>query len=194
MTPPTQPDLLPTEEIFLAKPANYVIRLKDYHLSSTWFRALMPLIGMGSREAIGGMLYLTNYRLIFEAHALNRVRGTFSIFLPTIRHLQNASVPVIRKIRITTGRQTFDFVVWGIPTLLTAIRQAQSVLDHSQQQNLRQLVVANLDICVQSPEMRQEAEALILDTSRDLSELNVQNSFDVLQLLTVQELLQCTYP
>jgi hypothetical protein len=92
------------------------------------------------------------------------------------------------------GDRPLTSLFGGIPTLLTAIRQAQSVLDHSQQQNLRQLVVANLDICVQSPEMRQEAEALILDTSRDLSELNVQNSFDVLQLLTVQELLQCTYP
>lgn len=148
---PIQHDLLPTEDVIIAKPANYIIRLKDYRLSTIWLRALMPLIGVGGKEAIGGTLYLTNYRLIFDAHALNRVKGTFSIFLPTIRQHQNASGLIIRKIRVATGRQSFEFVVWGVPALLVAIRQAQSVLDDSQQQNLRQLVVANLDIlCTKS--------------------------------------------
>lgn len=183
-----QIDLLPTEEVLVEKPANCVIRLKDYHLSRMWFRTLMPLIGMTGKEAIGGMLSLTNYRLIFHAHEINRVQGAFSIFLPTICGLQNTSVLVVRKIRVVTQSQDFEFVIWGIPMFLTAIRQALTELDDQRQQDLRQLVATNVETCVENPNMRQVAKTLIQDVNLDLTGLNAGNSFDVTQLRNIQEL------
>jgi hypothetical protein len=187
---PAQIDLLPSEVLLVEKPANCVIRLSDFDLSTSWWRALMPLIGMGRKEAIGGRLSLTNYRLIFQAHDINRVQGTFSIFLPTIRSVQNTSVLIVRKIQVATRTQAFEFILWGIPAFMTALRQAQTAVDHAQQHALQELVAANLDTCVESTEMRQVAEALIRDVNRDLTDAKVRNSFAVTQVLNIQDLLQ----
>jgi hypothetical protein len=45
-------------------------------------------------------------------------------------------------------------------------------------------------VCVESPELRLVAEALIQDVNRDLSGLQSYHSFDVLQPRNIQELLQ----
>lgn len=189
--PPVHIHLLPTEEVLVEKPANYVIRLHDYQVSTSALSALMPLIGMRGKEAIGGTLSLTNYRLVFQAHAINRVHGTFSIFLPTIRDLHNTSVLIVRKLQVATRAHDFEFVLWGISPFMTAIRHAQSALaDPHQQEDLRQLVAANVDTFVESLEMREVAEALIHDVNRDVTGLHVHTSLDVIQLHTLQELLQ----
>jgi len=39
-------------------------------------------------ETVGGKLYLTNQRLIFEAHVINVQRGPLEIELPDIRSTQ----------------------------------------------------------------------------------------------------------
>src|SRR5690242_5474204 len=46
------------------------------------------------------------------------------------------------------------------------------------------------DLCVQRPELRQVAQALVRDVNRDLSSTPITHSFDGLQLLNLQEFLQ----
>lgn len=190
MMGPLNAALLPAEVVVRDQGANYVIRLEDYNLSSAEWKVLMPLIGMRGQEAVGGKLYLTNFRLIFQAHAINRVLGTFSIFLPTIRRLDNASVLIFKRVRVTTTWQSFVFVIWGVPAIIAAIRHAQAALKQSQQDDLRHLVAANLDVCIEDPELRQAAELLKQDMKLDVGTLIHRDSLDSLSLYSLREMLQ----
>jgi hypothetical protein len=120
-------NLLRGEHYTLSKNANVVIRYSDYGLPkiSTGIDLALKLVGMEGKEAIGGRLHLTNYRLIFRSHAINRVTGTFSIFLPTIIEVKDTSTFLAKKMQITTQSQAFEFIVWGIPKLLAAIQSAK---------------------------------------------------------------------
>jgi len=122
-------DLLPDETVLLSKKANALIKPDEHGLSRFAFDHLMGTVGMAGQEAIGGHLYLTSYRLLFKAHAVNRLRGEFSIFLPTIQQVRNASSGIARKAEIVTGTQRYTYVVWGVPAVIAAIDRARTALD-----------------------------------------------------------------
>jgi len=84
------------------------------------------LVGLHRKEAIGGMLYLTNYRLLFRSHLLNRERGTFSVFLPSINSIRDTSFGVNRNITVHTDIFAFTYIVWGIPTFIRMIEAEMS--------------------------------------------------------------------
>jgi hypothetical protein len=84
-------DLLPVEKLVLSKFANAIIKIEEHGLSQFFVDDLLGLVGMQGKEAIGGKLHLTNYRLVFKAHFLNRVSGKFSIALPTIQSIKDTS-------------------------------------------------------------------------------------------------------
>src|SRR5215208_3245432 len=106
-------DLLPGEQVLESKASNAVVTLSDYGLSRFAFDKYMWVAGMKDKEAIGGTLALTSYRLVFQAHALNRLRGRYSIFLPAIMTLRDASFLWTRKIAVATPLTEFHFVLWG---------------------------------------------------------------------------------
>ncbi|MFJ8108315.1 hypothetical protein [Streptomyces sp. NPDC096132] len=135
-------DLLPGEGIILRKNANAVITVRAAGLSRFAFDDLMWLVGMRGKEAIGGRLYLTNYRLVFKSHRFNRVRGTFSIFLPTIEEVRDASFAVTRQVTVSTALQDATFVVWGIPQLIETIDQCRAEFDPAYTADLAALVLA----------------------------------------------------
>jgi hypothetical protein len=118
-------DLLPGERHLLSKPANAVIRLDEYGLSRFPADQLMWVAGFAGMEAIGGKLHLTNYRLLFKSHRVNRLTGQLSIFLPTITGLHDRSRWIVRKLEVITRLQSFEFVVWGVPAFISTI-QAQA--------------------------------------------------------------------
>jgi hypothetical protein len=124
-------DLLPGEAVVLRKNANAVIALADYGLTpfSGGIGKAMELIGMAGAEAIGGRLYLTNYRLLFMAHGLNRVRGASSLYLPHIQEIRNSSSGLIRRVTIVTTTHQAVFVVWGVAALINAVNRARAELD-----------------------------------------------------------------
>ncbi|MFI0960908.1 hypothetical protein ACH4S8_05760 [Streptomyces sp. NPDC021080] len=135
-------ELLPGEGIILRKNANAVIDVRAAGLSRFAFDDLMWLVGMRNAEAIGGRLYLTNYRLVFKAHRFNRVRGTFSIFLPCVEEVRDSSFAATRQITVHTGTQEFTFVVWGVPRLIGTVDECRSEFDDAYVADLAALAVA----------------------------------------------------
>lgn len=119
-------ELLEGETVLLQKAANAIITPSEHGLSRFVADGYMHLVGMKEKEAIGGHLQLTTYRLLFKAHAINRLRGQFSIYLPTITALKDTSRFLSKKMQIHTQTHAYEFVIWGIPALMDAIRNAQS--------------------------------------------------------------------
>lgn len=124
--------LLAEERVLMDKGANFVLRLTEHGLPRFRFDGAMGAVGMAGQEAIGGKLYLTNYRLFFQSHSINRFNGTFSMFLPAITELKDNSRFVTKKLAVTTESYVFEFVVWGIPSLIAAIESARAALSLEQ--------------------------------------------------------------
>jgi hypothetical protein len=143
----TQDDLLADESLLESKAANAVIKIDEHGLSRFAFDQLMWTVGMKGKEAIGGRLHLTNYRLVFKSHMLNRVCGKFSIFLPTIRELRDASKFVVKKLEVGTENQRFEFVVWGIPAFINQIQRAQDAITPDQLHDLRTAAAQDFKKC-----------------------------------------------
>jgi hypothetical protein len=67
--------------------------------------------------------------VLFKSHAVNRARGAFSVFLPTVRDLRDTSAGIKRQLELATATQRFTFVIWGIPKVIAAIEDARARLD-----------------------------------------------------------------
>lgn len=120
--------LLPGERVVLTKRANAIVRASDYGLGHFPFGKYMSVVGMSGREGIGGEVHLTSSRLIFKSHALNRLKGTFSIFLPSINTARDTSQLVMRKVLIETKSQNYEFIMWGIGEFLAALESQRARL------------------------------------------------------------------
>lgn len=138
-----QTDLFEGERVLLSKGANAVIKINDYGLKRLPFDQLMPLVGFKGKEAIGGKLHVTNYRLIFKSHSINRLKGTFSIFLSTIQDVRDTSQFIAKKMAVATQTQTFEFVIWGIPALMTEINNARDRLTDEQKDSIKSIAIAD---------------------------------------------------
>ena len=141
----TPEDLLPDEKLLLSKNSNAVIALSEYGLSQFAFDKYMWVVGMKNKEAIGGKLHLTNYRLIFKSHSINRLTGTFSIILPAITQIQDSSFLMTRKMSVDTRFNRFDFVIWGVADLIKQIEQAQKEFSEDDFERLRSNIVHSYD-------------------------------------------------
>ncbi len=117
--------LLPGEVVNKTYGANFVFRLTDYDLDAFVAGGLMWAVGMKGKEATGGKLHLTNYRLYFQSHRLNRVRGGISIFLPQIDNVDSRiKYLVLRQAEVLVRSNTMRFVI-GDPTGFVAdVREA----------------------------------------------------------------------
>lgn len=138
-------DLLLGEKVILSKNANVVIKISDYGLKKIpgGIDSTMSLIGFSGKEAIGGQLHLTNYRLIFKSHPANRLKGKFSIFLSTISSIKDTSVFISKKIEIKTLGQESEFIVWGITQLIQEINRNKSAITNQQLLELKDLITKN---------------------------------------------------
>jgi hypothetical protein len=132
--------LLPGESILSTKRANAIVRPTDYGLGRFPFDKYMGLAGMRGREGVGGNLYLTAIRLIFRSHAFNRIGGTFSIFLSSIQQTLDTSELAVRKVRVATASQDYEFVMWGIPNFLALLTAQRSVAVKIDRAQLLQLI------------------------------------------------------
>jgi len=134
--------LLTGEAVSFSKSVNLIIQVADAGLTRFAADHAMARVGLKDQEGIGGRLHLTNYRLIFKAHAANRMHGSVSVFLPTIREVKNTSSGLKRQVDIVTGGQHFTFVVWGIPKLIAAIEAASGALTPADTARIADLAVA----------------------------------------------------
>ncbi|EGU81680.1 hypothetical protein FOXB_07806 [Fusarium oxysporum f. sp. conglutinans Fo5176] len=139
-------DVLPGEKVLMKKAANAMININDYKLSRFFADDLARLFGKENLEAIGGKLYLTNYRLLFKSHSINRVTGKFSVALPTIIAVEDTSKFLTKRIDVTTSTETFQFVVWGIPELIDKINETRLALEPVEVKRLQSLVLENYKV------------------------------------------------
>ncbi len=137
--------LLQGEMVIETKNANFLLRLKKHGLSRFGEDMGTKLLALHGQESLGGHLYLTNFRLFFQTHKLNRLTGTLSVFLPSIIETKNNSSFITKKIEVMTSDYTFEFIVWGIPKLMAEIVSASNAITPAE--------IAALRIAVQnSPE------------------------------------------
>jgi hypothetical protein len=133
-------DLLDGEEVVMSKAANALIVPSEYGLAALSLGRYRQLPDLAGREAIGGKLHLTSWRLIFHSHAVNRATGTFSIFLPTILNSADTSRGFTHRVRIETRSHAFEFVMWGVRRFLSALARQRQACDASEVQHLLQAV------------------------------------------------------
>jgi hypothetical protein len=121
-------DAYPGERLIRTKAANAVVDLAEKRASPLPFSHLMPLVGMKGKEAVGGHLHLTSYRLFFESHGFNRFTGKLSILLPSIRALSDESTFIKKQLRVAAERD-YLFVVWGVSELTAEIEAARRAIE-----------------------------------------------------------------
>jgi hypothetical protein len=129
-------DLLPGELVVVSKNANALVRVSDVGLKRLPYDQGMKLLGLDGMEALGGKLYLSNFRLLFASHAFNRATGRLSIFLPSVVAVNNTSRGLSKKLEVRTALQSFEFVVWGVPALIESIDKQRQALSHDEASRL----------------------------------------------------------
>jgi len=135
-------DLLEGERLLTSKLANAIIRPADYDLSRFFADDLLWTVGMKNKEAIGGKLHLTTYRLLFRSHAANRLTGEFELFLPAVVSVRDTSFLWTRKFAVDTETTHQEFVIWGIPHFLQAVEAARAALTVDSLSTIRASVLA----------------------------------------------------
>ncbi|MDT0267425.1 hypothetical protein RM844_14125 [Streptomyces sp. DSM 44915] len=116
-------DLLPGEVVRVSKNANALVGVAEAGLTRFRHDRLLGTVGMRGKEGIGGRLHVTDYRIVFDAHAANRLTGRFSVFLPVVTGVRDVSRRLSKQLEISTGTGRFTFVVWGVPSLLATIER-----------------------------------------------------------------------
>lgn len=120
------------ESILQAKATTFVLRLDEQGLARVRSDQASDAVDMAAKEGIGGTLFLTEYRLFFQSHGASRFSGTFSIFLPAIVDVKDASRFLTRKVDISTSDYTFEFTGWEIPKLKASITESRAALTAEQ--------------------------------------------------------------
>lgn len=132
-------DLLPGEGKVMTKGANLIVSIKEAGLSRFVADKYFWITGMEGKEAIGGLAHLTNYRVIFKSHSINRLRGSYSIFLPNIVSVSTG----FNRLYVETEIQRFAFVVWFKTSFIEAVHRQKSALTPHDILKLKDLVGTN---------------------------------------------------
>lgn len=118
----SESELLPGEHVLVSKHANAVVGIVQAGPGS------LGSVGMTGTEVVGGQLYLTDLRLIFRAHRVNRLQGGFTISLSSVTQVRDTSSGLRRQVEIVTPLERFTFVVWGVATLIARIEALRSAV------------------------------------------------------------------
>lgn len=139
--------LLEGETVLHRDPANWIIRPKDFKMKNIAFDSLMWVVGMKDKEGVGGVLYVTNYRLIFQSHQINRIRGTVSIFFPTISAIDDGSTFLSKKIFVQTQTVRTEFVVSDFDKVVFNFNRAKNALTKGELVKLQLKIKAHPEKC-----------------------------------------------
>lgn len=95
----------------------------------------------------GGLLSLTNYRLLFVSHRVNLHVGRFSVFLPTIREVTCETTELAYKMVLETTSLDYIFgaVKGDLDAFIEQITGARAALTDEQVAGLKQVVAQHLD-------------------------------------------------
>lgn len=192
----TDGDLLPGEELIASRSANLVVEPKKFGLQKFAYDEFLWIAGMKNKESLGGALYLTNYRLLFKSHRLNRIRGKTSIFLPTIVELENSSFFFVRKMTVSTPSTITDIVVGDVDQLIEGTWVAKHALLPEDVEDLKELVVAHPQLAGDGLESWHEANTmnnvLRLGGAASVAVKLVVNPVGALSSIFIKELLDKT--
>lgn len=125
------------ENLIKTKGSNFLLRYKERCFRRFGEDMGTKLLGLHEKESIGGWLYLTNFRLFFQSHLVNRFNGTLSIFLPNIIETKNNPGLITKIMEVVTLDYSFEFIAWGVPTFMTAVAAARNSLSPQQTEQLR---------------------------------------------------------
>jgi hypothetical protein len=134
----TDSDLLPGEASILTKKANFLVSLKKENLRRLHFTNYIQIDGSDA-EAVGGKAHLTNYRLLFKSHALNRLRGTNSVWLPSVTSVNATFVRLV----LETEVQRFEYVMWFKTEIVQAIKTQVAGFTPKRTRALQKVLLAN---------------------------------------------------
>lgn len=140
-------DLLENEKVFLSNHSNLIVQPKNFGVENMVFDDYMWAVGMKDKEALGGRIYLTNYRLIFKSHFANRIRGKISIFHPSIKEIRNTSFLMTKKITIESHTSKVDFVMWGIDKFLHAFNTHRPTINSSTMDEIQNQIIEHPEKC-----------------------------------------------
>ncbi len=139
--------LLSGERIIQTKSANFLLRYKERGLRRFGEDMGTKLLGLHEKESISGWLYLTNFRLFFQSHLVNRWNGTLSIFLPNIIETKNNAGLITKVMEVVTLDYSFEFIEWGVPKFMTALAAVRDSLSPQQTEDLRIAVLDSPEKC-----------------------------------------------
>ncbi len=186
----TKDDLFIGEKVLISKNANSVIKLNDFGLKglSNSIEKAMTIIGFAGKEAIGGQLHLTNYRLIFKSHPANRVKGKFSIFLNTIKSVKDTSILISKKIEVLTISQKYEFVIWGVPNFINELESAKQTLDKDKLKYITEMITKDYKKIGQGFEHFKELD-ILLRAMPKITEV-IQDPLSLSSIVNVYEIFE----
>ncbi len=132
-------DLLPGEVLLHSCLGNAALDPRAFGLKPFALGELMFLAGLKDRESVGGALHLTNLRLLFKSHRFNRLRGSFSMFLPSMQSVAHSGRFGFRKLHVATRLARLDFVVRDAPALAECIEAARAAYGPAEEAVLKPL-------------------------------------------------------
>ncbi|WP_183565390.1 hypothetical protein [Mucilaginibacter sp. SP1R1] len=139
--------LFPGEQIIVGVPANLVVKPKEFGLKQFAFDQFLWTVGMKDKEALGGRVYVTNYRIIFKSHRLNRLVGMISVFLPTVMDAKNTSFFITKKATIKTVITSMDFVLSDVDQFIELIKIQKDQLTEQDLHNMQQYIIEYPNKC-----------------------------------------------
>lgn len=143
----SKPALVPNEQVLYRKGANFVASLNESELDRFFADELMWLVGMQGKEAIGGHLYITNYRIIFVAHAFNRLKGQFSIPLNCITGTERKVKFPIYKLVVLTDHGKYEFVCWHSRSAMKIIEENKENFSSEIESQMIDSLEKNMPLC-----------------------------------------------
>lgn len=119
-------DLLPGERLLASSLGNLIVDPARFGLRPFVFGDLGFLLGMKGKEVVGGALHLTNLRLLFKSHRLNRLHGAVSLFLPSIEAVEERRLLVIQRLRLRTESMQLEFNLLDAGGLRAQVERART--------------------------------------------------------------------
>ena len=136
-------ELLEAEQVLHSAPANLVVKVSDFEIGPFAFDDLLWALGMRGQEALGGRIHLTNRRLLFRTHQLNRLRGTLSVWLPTIQEAANTSYMMVQRLTVRTGSGRINLIIGDVDAFIGQIDEARKAITASDIAGIRSALEAD---------------------------------------------------
>lgn len=152
--------LLDGESVMYSGRVNALISPSEHGLSQFAADQLLDRIGAEGQEAIGGKLFVTQARIIFSSHRLNRLSGRLSTPLSVVDSYQRFKSGLLRGLEVRTQAANQSYVSWSAGKAIRTLEEAKAwAREHPAEAEAWDKQLVNL---LGGWEINQTAEALNL--------------------------------